>query len=327
MRAIDYFDKSAEAQPGRVAVIDGDAQYTYREVRAITERIARAMWADGLKGEQCAAIYSHNDARVLFCMLGIMRAGAVWVPMNYRNAVDANVEYLNYVETAWLFYHSNFKESVAEIATRVPSLKHMVCIDAEDGDHPSLETFMNSEDTATELDWADTYGNMNPKISPEFFNQVQAAIGQVEAKYPAGAAFAKAQAADYQHRAEALNELMRRPVKSRAEASVLYFAAAYYDLQAQAQSSARANASVSRAGRALYQQIAGAMAEGTTPPTLPGDLDAGQVAQLRRLALGLSQDAGPEFLRHYNLLFRSELGPLTAYDQAPGVTGPVAGAA
>ena len=178
----------------------------------------------------------------------------------------------------------------------------------------------------------DTYGNMNPKIDPVAFNLVQQDIGKIEAKYPAGAAFAKAQTADYQHRADALNELMRKPVKSRAEASLLYFAAAYYDLQAQAQSSARANASVGRAGRALYQQIDGAMAQGTTPPTLPGDLDAEQVAQLRRLALGLSQDAGPEFDRHYNLLFRSELGPLSMYDQAPGVTGPgqpapVAGAA
>ncbi len=161
MRAIDYFDKGAEAQPGRVAIVDGASQYTYREVRAITERIARAMWAEGLNGEQCAAIYSPNDARVLFCMLGIMRAGAVWVPMNYRNAIDANVEYLNYVETAWLFYHSSFKTSAAEIAARVPALKHMVCLDAEDGNYPSLETFMGSGSTAMDIDWADVYGNFD----------------------------------------------------------------------------------------------------------------------------------------------------------------------
>src|SRR5262245_27654445 len=115
MRAIDYFDKGAETQPGRVAVIDGNTQYTYREVQAITKRIARAIWAGGLNSEQSAAIYSHNDARVLLCMLGIMRSGAVWVQMNYRNAVDANVEYLNYVEAVWLFYHSSLKPSVTEI--------------------------------------------------------------------------------------------------------------------------------------------------------------------------------------------------------------------
>jgi len=161
MRAIDYFDKGADACPDRAAVLDGDARYSYRETQAITRQIARAMWAAGLRGEECAAIYSHNDARVLFCMLGIMRAGAVWVPINYRNAIDANVEYMNYSKTAWLFYHSNFRESVEEIRARVPSLRHAICIDREDGGDPSLETFMQRGTEADEIDWADAYGNLD----------------------------------------------------------------------------------------------------------------------------------------------------------------------
>ena len=72
------------------------------------------------KPEERAAIYSHNHAAVLFCMLGILRAGAAWVPINFRNAADANVEFLNYSETAWLFYHSRFREQVEEIRRRVP---------------------------------------------------------------------------------------------------------------------------------------------------------------------------------------------------------------
>ena len=161
MRAIDYFDKGADANSSRTAIIDGDASYSYGEARAITKRIARAMWSEGLRGERCAGIYSHNDARVLFCMLGIMRAGAVWVPINYRNAIDANVEYMNYVEMEWLFYHSNFAASVEEIKTRVPTLHHVVCLDADDGSHPSLETFMQRGQAAPERDWADAQGNID----------------------------------------------------------------------------------------------------------------------------------------------------------------------
>jgi fatty-acyl-CoA synthase len=159
MRAIDYFDKGADAHPDRIAVLDAASRYTYAETRTITQRIALAMWASGLRGEQTAAIYSHNDPCVLFCMLGIMRAGAVWVPINYRNAVDANIEYMNYVETAWLFYHSNFSRVVAEIQSRVPSLQQLVCLDREDGDHPSLESFMESGNAGTDLDWGNEYGN------------------------------------------------------------------------------------------------------------------------------------------------------------------------
>jgi fatty-acyl-CoA synthase len=161
MRAIDYFDKGADACPDRTAIVDGDTRYSYREAQAVTHRIARAMWAAGLRGEECAAIYSHNDARVLLCMLGIMRAGAVWIPINYRNAVNANVEYMNYANAAWLFYHSNFRDSVAEIRQRVPSLRHLVCIDREDGDAPSWETFMQQGTEADEIDWADAYGNLD----------------------------------------------------------------------------------------------------------------------------------------------------------------------
>ena len=45
MRAIDYFDKQAEVQPERIAIIEGDVRYSYGDVRAASQRIARAMWA------------------------------------------------------------------------------------------------------------------------------------------------------------------------------------------------------------------------------------------------------------------------------------------
>jgi fatty-acyl-CoA synthase len=159
MRAIDYFDKQAEVQPERIAIIDGDIRYSYCDVRTASQRIARAMWASGLRGEQPVAIYSINDARVLLCMLGLMRAGGVWVPINYRNAADANVEYMNYVRTTWLFYHSSYRDRIAELKTRVPTLRHLVCIDAEDGENPSLEKFMERGVGTEDIDWADAGGN------------------------------------------------------------------------------------------------------------------------------------------------------------------------
>ena len=100
MRAIDYFDKEAETYADRIAIIDGDSRYSYRELKRASERIAVAMSADGIEPEAPVAIYSPNDARVLFCMLGLLRAGGVWVPINYRNAPDANIEYLKYVEAS-----------------------------------------------------------------------------------------------------------------------------------------------------------------------------------------------------------------------------------
>src|ERR1700733_1721703 len=166
MRAIEYFDKQAEATPDRTAIIDGSVSYSYARVHAASQRIARAMWAAGLRGEQPAAIYSINDARVLLCMLGLMRAGAVWVPINYRNALDAIVDYLNYVKTSWLFYHSSYRDRIPELQARVPTLQQLICIDAQDGKNPSLEKFMQAgadakggDSTSRDVDWADALGN------------------------------------------------------------------------------------------------------------------------------------------------------------------------
>ncbi len=67
---------------------------------------------------------------------------------------------MNYVEMAWLFYHSHFRDSVAEIKSRVPSLRHCICIDV-DGDDPSLEEFIASAGEVVEPDWGDAYGNVD----------------------------------------------------------------------------------------------------------------------------------------------------------------------
>ena len=164
MRSIDYFDKTADAYPDRVAVIDRGNRYSYRETRLLTQKIARAMQAAGLRAEERAAILSSNDARVLLCMLGLMRAGAAWVPINYRNAVDANAEYMNYVETSWLFYHSSFGDQAEELQRRVPTLRHVICIDAEDRGHPSLDAFMEKGADAPEKDWGDPFGNLDQLV-------------------------------------------------------------------------------------------------------------------------------------------------------------------
>ena len=159
MRAIDYFDKQSEITPTRIALIDGATHYSYADLRHASQKIARAMHASGLRGEEPVAIYSINDARVLFCMLGLLRAGGVWVPINYRNAADANVEYLNYVRTKWLFYHSTFRDHAKELQQRVPTLQHLICIDAPDGENPSLEAFMQTANSTNDLDWSDAHGN------------------------------------------------------------------------------------------------------------------------------------------------------------------------
>ena len=159
MRNIDYFDRSAERYPDRAVIVDGDTRWSYAEARRLSHRLALAMRGAGLERQAPVAIFSPNHASVLLVLLGLWRAGAVWVPVNTRNALDANIDYLNYVRAGWLFYHSSFAAEAAEVKARVPTLKHLVCLDHIEGGHPSLEGFMATGGDGEYPDDGDPVGN------------------------------------------------------------------------------------------------------------------------------------------------------------------------
>ena len=60
---------------------------------------------------------------------GILRAGAVWVPINARNVVSENAYILDYCDVETLFYYSGFEANVDEIRTQCPKLRNFVCIE------------------------------------------------------------------------------------------------------------------------------------------------------------------------------------------------------
>jgi acyl-CoA synthetase (AMP-forming)/AMP-acid ligase II len=159
VRSIDYFDKAARQVPDRAVLVDGDSRISYAEMQALTHRFASAMAAAGFEHQQPAAILSPNHGSVLVSQLGMWRAGAVWIPVNTRNALDANIDYLNYVRAAWLFYHSSLSEEAARVREAVPTLRNLICLDRRDGDIVSLDDFLATGDEREFGDQGDPVGN------------------------------------------------------------------------------------------------------------------------------------------------------------------------
>jgi len=163
MRAIDYFDRGHNRNPSRIALVDAElgTEQSFAEVKALTEQIAAALTKHGFKNQDSIALYAPNSATLMVVLLAMWRANGKWVPVNIRNAIDANAAYLNYVRCEWLFYHSSLADEVAELRARCPHLTKLVCLDQTHGDAPSLEAFIG--DTAA-VDFVeppiDAFGNM-----------------------------------------------------------------------------------------------------------------------------------------------------------------------
>jgi acyl-CoA synthetase (AMP-forming)/AMP-acid ligase II len=165
MRTIDYFDRGAEIDPQRMAIVDGDRRWSFAETREISHRIARALYANGIERQAPIALYAPNHAAVLLCLLGMWRAGGIWIPVNTRNAFEANLAYMNYVRTRALFYHSMYTDDVAKLKAAVPSLGLVVCVDKPDAGHPSLDQFLAKHGGQGPIeDWGDCYGDLDDVV-------------------------------------------------------------------------------------------------------------------------------------------------------------------
>lgn len=136
MRLVDHIEAGLKLDPVRLAFDDGSVRMTWREVDEKSRAIAAGLQKLGLPRGAASAVYSPNDAMAFVCMIGGFRAGAAWNPANVRNAVDANAAFLDLCECACLFFHSSLEAEARTLASRVPSIRWLICLDGKVDDWP-----------------------------------------------------------------------------------------------------------------------------------------------------------------------------------------------
>ena len=158
MRPIDYFDRGAAKSPERMFASGNGSEFTYGEAKSVTEGIAQGLYAAGFELGDSVAVYSPNDAAAVVCIFGAYRAGGAWVPVNVRNAASTNAEYMAYVKTRWLFFHSSVLEQIEQVVPHLPELKGVICFDSDATRHQSLTSFCGTGASTEIPDWSDPFG-------------------------------------------------------------------------------------------------------------------------------------------------------------------------
>lgn len=95
MHITQFFARGAAADPDRPCLVFEDRTMSYREVDDAAWRVARELGARGIRKGEAVAIVSSNSVEVVISILGVLRAGCLWVAINARHAHD---EILNLVE-------------------------------------------------------------------------------------------------------------------------------------------------------------------------------------------------------------------------------------
>lgn len=123
-----YLDKGASLGADRPCLTLNGESMTYGEVVALSHSVAKALRRSGVAPGDKVGILSANHPTSFSCVFGIARAGAVWCPINPRNAAQENADLLDLFDCTTLIYQPAFDALVDDIAPRLPKLVTLVRI-------------------------------------------------------------------------------------------------------------------------------------------------------------------------------------------------------
>ena len=76
------FAEQARAQPDHPALVFADRTWRYAELDRLSDQYAQQFLAQGLGPERRAAVVAHRDARTIAAFIGLLKAGAAYVPLD-----------------------------------------------------------------------------------------------------------------------------------------------------------------------------------------------------------------------------------------------------
>ncbi len=132
----DLAEHAIDAVPDRVALICGDEQITYAELEEKANRFAHYLTDRGVGKDDKVGLYCRNRIEIVIAMLGIVKAGAILVNVNYRY-VEAELRYLfENSDMVALVHERQYADRVAAVLPETPNVKTVVVVDdGSDGDY------------------------------------------------------------------------------------------------------------------------------------------------------------------------------------------------
>ncbi|MEV7725428.1 amino acid adenylation domain-containing protein [Streptomyces sp. NPDC087917] len=87
-RAHELFERQARTRPDAVAAVQGEREWTYRELNARANRLAHALLSRGLRREDAVAVVSERNLGWMAAVLAVCKAGGAYLPIEPRFPSD-----------------------------------------------------------------------------------------------------------------------------------------------------------------------------------------------------------------------------------------------
>ena len=133
LSVLEFRDRAAMFFGDKIGVIDGEAQFTYRDFATRTHRLANALVELGVGAGDRVSFITFNTHHLLEGYYGVIEAGAVLNPINIRLAPHEIAYILDHAASKIVFFHRDFAPLVEDIRPRLATRPTFVILDGEPG--------------------------------------------------------------------------------------------------------------------------------------------------------------------------------------------------
>ncbi|MFB5267552.1 amino acid adenylation domain-containing protein [Paenibacillus enshidis] len=124
------FELAAALYPERIAVSSIHGQFTYRELNEKANRTARMLLQQGLRTGEFVSIFMERSLELIVSLLGILKAGGVYVPVDPEHPEDRNRYILSDTGSSFILTKSEYQEQAALLCTEVDTVKGIISMDS-----------------------------------------------------------------------------------------------------------------------------------------------------------------------------------------------------
>jgi acyl-CoA synthetase (AMP-forming)/AMP-acid ligase II len=128
---LDVIATHAARKPDALALVEGERQLTWRQLREQRDRLAGALVDLGLTRGAHVVIYSPNSLEYLLASAAARGAGAIPVPMNHRLTADEVAYVLDDSDAALVFVADAFIPLVDQVRERARRVRHWISLERQ----------------------------------------------------------------------------------------------------------------------------------------------------------------------------------------------------
>ncbi|MFI7581355.1 amino acid adenylation domain-containing protein [Kocuria kalidii] len=138
----ELFEERVRQHPRRVAAVQDTRQWTYAELNARANRLARALLARGLQAEDIVAVVAERNLEWMAAVIGILKAGGAYLPLEPRFPPDRIAGTITRAGCRMVLTEEGSTTSLDGALTGMPAVTKLLMEDVEAEGHAAHDLGM-----------------------------------------------------------------------------------------------------------------------------------------------------------------------------------------